>query len=556
MTQTVLSETVRDARALDTEWWRGAVIYQVYPRSYQDSDGNGIGDLNGITGRLGYLADLGVDALWIAPFFTSPMKDFGYDVSDYRSVDPIFGSLADFDRLVAEAHRLGIRVIIDQVVNHTSDKHPWFVESRSGRHKHRSDWYVWADAKADGSPPNNWQSVFSGPAWTWDTSRCQYYLHNFLPEQPDLNYHNPDVQDAILDVMAFWLDRGVDGFRLDTVNFYFHSKGFEDNPPVHERLIGRMPDINPYNFQDHRYDKSQPENIGFLKRILALLDRYPGTTTLGEVGDNQRSFEVMAEYTSGGDKLHMCYTFDFLGPVFDRDYVRRRLEAFGHMGPDGWACWAFSNHDVARHVSRWAHPDNTDAVAKLAAAVLLTLRGSVCMYQGEELGLTEAVLKFEDLVDPYGIRLWPVFKGRDGCRTPMVWDADAAHGGFSEVRPWLPVADNHIARAASRQSRDQTSVLAYYRRLLAFRRAHPALKAGDIVFRDAPHNVLAFMRISGAERILCLFNFGGDETYFHLAPDEVVTAYAEPGFPGAVYDEGHTVHVLPRTAFFGALTRP
>ncbi len=552
MTETVSRSAVTAARPLDADWWRGAVIYQVYPRSFQDSDNNGIGDLPGITSRLPYLADLGVDAIWISPFFASPMKDFGYDVSDYRAVDPIFGTLADFDRLIAEAHRLGLRVIIDQVLNHTSDRHPWFLESRSGRHKAKSDWYVWADARPDGSPPNNWLSVFSGPAWTWDTSRCQYYLHNFLPEQPDLNFHNPEVQDAILAEMAFWLDRGVDGFRLDTVNFYFHSAGLEDNPPVAERIYGRMPDINPYNFQDHLYDKSRPENLAFLQRIRALCERYPGTTTLGEVGDHARSLELMAQYTSGGDKLHMCYTFDFLGPVFDRDYVRRRLEAFDAMGGDGWPCWAFSNHDVARHATRWAQSGDTDTIARLAAAVLSALRGSVCLYQGEELGLTEAELRFEDLVDPYGIRLWPVFKGRDGSRTPMVWEAESLHGGFSPVKPWLPVADNHLQRAAGVQSRDEGSILAHYRRLLALRRAHPALVKGALHFRDCAPHLLAIIREDEAERLVCVFNFGPDEEWFGLWPGETVEPLEGGGAPGAsVAEDGRTIRVPPKGWFFG-----
>ncbi|EAB6718081.1 alpha-glucosidase, partial [Salmonella enterica subsp. enterica] len=380
--------------AADADWWRGAVIYQIYPRSFQDSDGDGVGDIKGILQRLPYVADLGVDAIWISPFFQSPMKDFGYDVSDYRAIDPLFGSLADFDALIAEAHRLGLKVMIDGVISHTSDQHPWFIESRAARDNAKADWYVWADPQPDGSPPNNWLSVFGGPAWQWDTRRLQYYLHNFLPEQPDLNFHNRDVQDALLDVVRFWMDRGVDGFRLDTINFYFHSQGLEDNPALapEDRNAQTAPAVNPYNYQDHIYDKSRPENLAFLERFRAVLDAYPAAATVGEVGDSQRGLEIIAAYTAGGRRVNMCYAFDFLGPdKLDAAGVRKVLEDFGRAAPDGWACWALSNHDVVRHATRWgADEADVDAYLKVLSALLLSLRGSVCLYEGEELGLREA----------------------------------------------------------------------------------------------------------------------------------------------------------------------
>jgi alpha-glucosidase len=538
----------------DPDWWRGAIIYEIYPRSYQDTNGDGVGDLAGITRRLPYVADLGVDAIWIAPFFKSPMKDFGYDVSDYKAVDPLFGTLADFDALVAEAHRLGLKVTIDQVMSHSSDKHAWFVESRSSRDNPRADWYVWAEPQPDGTTPNNWLSIFGGPAWEWDTRRLQYYLHNFLTEQPDLNFHNPAVQDAILDAGKFWLDRGVDGFRLDTVNFYFHSEGLESNPPA----VGGSADapaVNPYSFQDHVYDKSQPENVGFLQRIRALLDRYPDRTTVGEVGDGVRSLATMAAYTAGGDKLHMCYTFDFLGPLFTARHIRKSIEAYEAMAGDGWPCWAFSNHDVERHVSRWAGtcgPDQ-DRLAVLAAGVLLSLRGSVCLYQGEELGLGETSLRFEDLVDPYGIRFWPEFKGRDGCRTPMVWESNAPAGGFTTGKPWLPVAPEHIARAANLENASGDSVLWRYRQLIAFRRAHPALRSGSIAFLDAPDDVLAFQRAAGDERLLCVFNLGKKEGRFALPPGMATESLPGHGFAAGVEAGGRSVRLPAGDAFFGEL---
>ncbi|WP_279479391.1 alpha glucosidase [Aureimonas sp. SK2] len=508
----------------DRDWWRGAVIYQVYPRSFQDSNGDGIGDLPGITQRLPYIAELGADALWISPFFTSPMDDFGYDVSDYRDVDPIFGTLGDFDALVAEAHRLGLKVMIDLVLSHSSDRHPWFVESRRDRTNPKADWYVWAEPKDDGSPPNNWMSNFGGSSWEWDAGRQQYYLHNFLISQPDLNFHNPEVQDAMLDVVRFWLDRGVDGFRLDTVNFYFHDAELRDNPPLspHDWNERTAPRDRPYNRQDHLYDKNRPENLAFLKRFRALLDEYPAAAAVGEVGELIRGVELMREYTEGGDRLHMSYAFDFLNTELPAiDDIRPVIERFLEGGTDAWACWAFSNHDVTRHATRWAEGQaDREAVLRLAAALLLSLRGSVCLYQGEELGLTEAEIPFEDIVDPWGKRFWPIIKGRDGCRTPMVWDADAPNAGFSDAaRPWLPVPDEHLALSVSEQEGAQGSLLEAYRRFLAFRREHAALVKGDIAFLDLGAECLAFVREHGAERMLCVFNLSRRATDIALPGD-------------------------------------
>lgn len=510
--QAAMRKNENPETAVDRDWWRGAVIYQIYPRSFQDSNGDGIGDLKGIIERLPHIAELGADAVWISPFFKSPMKDFGYDISDYLDIDPMFGTLADFDAMIAEAHRLGLKVMIDGVISHTSDLHPWFKESRSSRDNAKADWYVWADAKPDGSPPNNWLSIFGGSAWQWDTRRMQYYLHNFLAEQPDLNFHNRDVQDALLDVTRFWLERGVDGFRLDTINFYFHSAGLEDNPalPPEQRNDQTAPAVNPYNFQDHIYDKSRPENLEFLARFRAVLDEYPAAAAVGEVGDSQRGLEVVASYTAGGDKVQMCYAFDFLAPEkITAAKVRTVLEDFGKAASDGWSCWAFSNHDVVRHASRWGmgEADRT-AYLKVISALMMSLRGSVCIYQGEELGLTEASLAFEDLQDPYGIRFWPEFKGRDGCRTPMVWNKDAKNGGFSSAKPWLPVPADHLAKAVDTQEGDAASLLEHYRRFLSFRRAHPALAKGDISFLKAENDTVAFTRREGNEEIVCVFNLG------------------------------------------------
>ena len=492
----------------DKDWWRGAVIYQIYPRSFQDSNGDGIGDLAGITQRLPYVASLGVDAIWISPFFTSPMKDFGYDVSDYCDVDPMFGTLADFDALIAEAHRLGLRVMIDLVLSHSSDQHPWFAESRASKDNAKADWYVWADPNEDGTPPNNWLSIFGGPAWQWDARREQYYLHNFLTSQPDLNFHNPAVQDALLDVTRFWLNRGVDGFRLDTINFYVHDKDLRSNPglPADLRDASIAPRVNPYNHQLHLYSKNQPENLDFLRRFRAVLEEFPAAAAVGEVGDAQKGLEIMAEYTSGGDKVQMCYSFDFLsGHAPTADRFAEVLGKVESILADGWACYAFSNHDVIRHPSRWNVPP---AGLRALTTLMMCLRGSLCLYQGEELGLTEAEVAFEDLQDPYGIEFWPEFKGRDGCRTPMVWEPSNQSGGFSTGMAWLPVSHDHLRRTVAEQEADPGALLHHYRKAIAFRRAHRVLVKGslDSLTTDGP--VLHFIRRDDDSALFCAVNLG------------------------------------------------
>ncbi len=499
-------------------WWRGGVIYQIYPRSYQDSNGDGIGDLLGIVQRLPYIASLGVDGIWISPFFTSPMKDFGYDVSDYCDVDPMFGSLADFDCVIETAHKLGLKVMIDLVLSHTSDQHPWFVESRASRDNPKADWYVWADPKPDGTPPNNWLSIFGGSAWQWDPKRLQYYLHNFLTSQPDLNLHCMAVQDALLDVTRFWLERGVDGFRLDTINFYFADKELRDNPPLPPELRNASiaPAVNPYNYQEHLYSKNQPENIDFLKRFRALLDEFPDRASVGEVGDAQYGLEILGEYTRGDDRIHMCYAFEFLAADFPTaQRVVEVMDKVARVADDGWACWAFSNHDVMRHASRWSL---SPAAQRGMTTLLMCLRGSACIYQGEELGLHEADVAFEDLQDPYGIQFWPEFKGRDGCRTPMVWTADNLNGGFSDARPWLPVSSEQLRNAVGEQEKHPDALLHHYRRAIAFRHAHPALASGTLEDLRAEGDVVSFVRRGDGETIYVALNLS-DQPSTVATPD-------------------------------------
>ena len=540
----------------DPDWWRGAVIYQIYPRSYQDTNGDGVGDLAGITRRLDHVASLGVDAVWLSPFFTSPMKDFGYDVANYRDVDPIFGTLADFDALVERAHELGLKVIIDQVISHSSDKHPWFEESRQSRDNPKADWYVWADPKEDGTPPNNWLSVFSGPAWRWNSRRRQYYLHNFLIEQPDLNFHNPDVRAALLGEMRFWLERGVDGFRLDTANFYFHDAELKDNPPLPEEMRSEVytPRSDAYNYQHHVNDRNRPENLAFLKEMRAVLDEY-GAVAVGEIGERTTGIELMGEYTSGNDKLQMCYAFEFLsGGIPTPDTVRSVVERFDAAGPDGWACWAFSNHDVVRHATRWTEGyDDRDAILKLAAGVLMTLRGSVCIYQGEEIGLTEAEIPYDRMVDPSGIALWPDVKTRDGCRTPMVWTTDNRNGGFSDAEPWLPVPAEHLALGVAAAEDDPASLLAFYRQLIAYRKTAPSLVTGTLAFLDAAPGILVMLREGEGEATLCVFNLGGEPGEFTL-PDGMRVTGPTPGlFTGRL--DGDTIRLAAHDGFIARIAR-
>lgn len=489
----------------DTQpWWRGAAIYQVYPRSFQDSNADGIGDLAGVTQRLDYIAALGVDAIWISPFFTSPMKDFGYDVADYCGVDPIFGTLDDFDALIARAHALGLKVLIDQVYAHTSDEHPWFAESRASRTNPRADWYVWADARPDGSPPSNWQSVFGGPSWTWDARRGQYYLHNFLPGQPQLNGHLPAVQDALLDAARFWLERGVDGFRLDALNFAMHDPALTDNPPAPDDGKVRT---RPFDFQQHLHNQSHADIPAFIERIRGLCDTYGAVFTMAEVG-GARALAEMHTFTAGNARLNSAYGFDFLyAGRLTPDLVASAQGSWPDVPGTGWPSWAFENHDAPRALSRWCAPDQREAFARMKAMLLTTLRGNPIVYQGEELGLTQVDIPFEQLQDPEAIANWPLTLSRDGARTPLPWTAQDEHGGFSQAAPWLPLGEENLDRAVDRQDADPASLLNLTRQLLALRRAHPALRWGDYVVLQADAALLAVRRRFAGQSLLCLFNF-------------------------------------------------
>lgn len=491
-------------------WWRGAVIYQVYPRSMMDSNNDGIGDIPGIIDKLDYIKSLQVDAIWVSPFFKSPMKDFGYDISSYREIDPIFGDLDDFDRLIKEAHDRGIKIIIDQVLSHTSDQHEWFLESRESRTNPKADWYVWVDPQEDGTVPNNWLSIFGGGAWEWEPRREQYFLHNFLKTQPDLNYHCEDVPNQILSEIEFWLKRGVDGFRLDAINFCYHDSQLRNNPakPVHERKGRGFTTDNPYAYQRHIYDNTRPETLLFMEKIRALLNRYPGTMTLGEISAED-SHAAMADYTMGNDRLHMAYSFELLAETLSGTYIRQTVETLESKLGDGWPCIAIGNHDVARVMSRWGGAEKSPQLAKTLNAMVMSLRGSVCTYQGEELGLTEVSVEQHELQDPYGITFWPRFKGRDGCRTPMPWTNEDPYAGFSQHKPWLPIPLEHRALNVADQARDNNSILAAYSQFLAWRRTQMAMCIGDITFLADHKDYLVFIRTHESTSILCAFNFSG-----------------------------------------------
>ncbi|PCK07662.1 MAG: alpha-glucosidase [Alteromonadaceae bacterium] len=504
-------------------WWQSAVIYQIYPRSFKDSNGDGIGDIAGIIEKLDYVTSLGVDAIWVSPFFKSPMRDFGYDISDYRDIDPMFGTLDDFDRLLETAHSRGLKVIIDQVLSHTSDQHSWFLESRESRGNtdtgtgtnSKADWYVWADARSDGCPPNNWLSIFGGSAWQWEPRRGQYYLHNFLSSQPDLNFHNPAVREQILSEVEYWLKKGVDGLRLDAINFCYHDEQLRDNPPKPEEARqGRgFSNDNPYAYQYHYYNNTQAENLSFLVELRALLDRYPGTMSLGEVS-SEDSLATMAEYTAGDTGLHTAYSFELLVNEISAEHIRDTITQSEIAMKGGWPCWAVGNHDVSRVVTRWGDGTNDVRLAKMINMLLGSLRGSLCSYQGEELGLPEADIPYELLQDPYGKAFWPKFKGRDGCRTPIPWDKRAQNGGFSEAEPWLPVPSSHREKSVNVQEDDLSSTLNHYREFFRWRKLQPALKWGDIELPVSSENLLIIVRRHEEQTLFIYFNLGDEDVTF------------------------------------------
>jgi alpha-glucosidase len=475
-----------------SDWWREAVVYQVYPRSFQDGSGDGVGDLAGILARLDYLSGtLGVDAIWLSPFYPSPMADFGYDVADYCGVDPSFGDTAAFDRLVAEAHGRGLRLIVDLVPNHTSDRHAWFVESRASRRSPRRDWYVWRNPGPGGAVPNNWQSVFGGPAWEWDQSTGQFFLHSFLAEQPDLNWRNPEVQQAMHGVMRFWLDRGVDGFRIDVADFLMKDPEFGDDPPPGAAARPRS--------------RAHPDIHGVFREMRSLLDGHsPPRVAIGEI--HEEDLGVWASYYGDGDELHLPFNFSLLHTPWDAGAVRRRVESLeAALPPGSWPNWVLGNHDEPRLATRIG-----EGAARAAAMLLLTLRGTPTLYYGDELGLPQLEVPPERRQDPFGRRV--PGRGRDGCRTPMPWNG-GPNAGFCPpgAEPWLPLGPAAGERSVEAQLADPRSLLSLYRALLALRRASASLRLGDYrTVEGAPAGCFAYRRSHpGSPAMMVALNFTG-----------------------------------------------
>jgi alpha-glucosidase len=486
----------------DAPWWRGAVVYQVYVRSFMDSDGDGHGDLPGLISRLDYIKSLGVNAIWLSPIHPSPNRDWGYDVSDYEGVHPDYGTLADFDALLAAAHACGIKVLLDEVLAHTSDEHPWFQESLRGRDNPKSDWYVWAETKPDGTPPNNWLAAFGGPGWSYQPARRQHFHHRFLRQQPKLNWHNPDARQAALDVLDFWLRRGADGFRLDTTNCYLHDPLLADNPPEPMESRTRWHWGHAAHLQRHLHDSNRPDNITAMEAVRRTVERHPDRFVFGEFFEEPALSGGLAAPDEG---LHSGYSFPLLiASELERTFLTRHYQLLSEHA-DHWPCIAFSNHDIVRTVTRFGRADAGPKLARMMLALLLSLRGTILLYQGEELGLPEADLTRDQLRDPMGDLYYPVAKGRDGCRTPMPWTPDR-NFGFTIGTPWLPAAKEHVGLSVAEQEADPDSPLNFARRLVKVRSASPALRLGALSFIDAPAPILAYERREGDERIVCVFN--------------------------------------------------
>ncbi len=492
-------------------WWQSGIIYQIYPRSFQDGRGSGVGDLRGIIRRLPYVAELGVDAIWINPIFKSPMIDFGYDISDYEAIDPVFGDLTDFDELVAAAHAYGLKVILDLVPNHTSDQHPWFIESRSSRKSGKRDWYIWRDSGDDGGPPNNWVSEFGGSAWTYDAGSGQYYYHAFLAAQPDLNWRNRDVRNAIYDVMRFWMRRGADGFRVDVIWHLIKDDQFRDNPtnpdagadaPPHERLLPL-------------YTTDRPELHQVIAEMRRVVDEFPDRVLIGEI---YLPVERLAAYYGQKlDGLHLPFNFSLLSSRWDARVIAKLIEEYeSHLPHGGWPNWVLGNHDRPRIATRVGA-----AQARIAAMLLLTLRGTPTIYYGDEIGMGQVAIPPDRICDPLGRNISGL--GRDGCRAPMPWD-DTEHGGFSKSEPWLPIAGDFRTRNVAMEQAETTSLYNLYKRLIRMRREHPAVTLGRYRPLLAGGNLLLFARENETERLLVALNLGNDPVSMSF-PLETLNGY-------------------------------
>ncbi len=490
------------------------IVYQIYPRSFFDTTGNGIGDLRGIIDKLDYLNDgtkesLGINVIWLSPIYASPMKDFGYDVSDYYDIDSVFGDLATFDELLAKAHRRGIKLILDFIPNHTSSRHPWFIESSSSLNNPKRDWYVWQSPKPDGSPPNNWLSRFGGSAWTLDKKTKQYYLHTFLPSQPDLNWRNKEVQQAMLKVMKFWLDRGVDGFRIDAFYHIFEAKSFKDNPPNPDYISGRD---DPYHAFLHVYDRGRPETLKLLNTFCRLIEKYKNKLLVSELFFESDIKELKKFYKNCGQNIHIPLNFNFLRLPWQAEAYRKFIDNFEKiLTKEYLPNYVLGNHDRSRVMTRLG-----EKKALLAIMLQLTLRGIPFIYYGEEIGMKDAKIPANKRLDPFGKRVLGLNLGRDPQRTPMQWNAEK-YAGFSKSKPWLPVASNYKKINVAQETKDPSSVLNFYRRLIHFRKNSEAILIGDYYSLDIKEKeVFAYMRTKSKERILCLLNFSSKNKILSL----------------------------------------
>lgn len=481
------------------DWWKYGVVYHIYPHSFKDSNDDGIGDIPGIIKKLDYLKELGVDAIWLSPVYSSPMVDMGYDICDYQNIDEHYGTMDDFKNLLAEAHQRGIRVIMDLVLNHTSDLHPWFLQSRSSRKNPKRDWYIWRPPRKGqkGKKPNNWITNFGKKAWRYDHKTKEYYYHSFFWQQADLNWRNPEVKEAMFDVMRFWLDMGVDGFRLDVINLIYKDKDLRNN----KSRVFKKSEI---------HNRNQPEAYELLRDFRKLLDSYPGKTSVGEIytpppGD---PFLAASFLGNGTDMLHMVFDFSLIFTLWRAPGYYKTLTGYYEKIPaDGWPCFFLSNHDIGRSIRRLLWEWSKYERAKLHAVLLATLKGTPFIYYGEEIGMENVTIPKTHIRDLYGRLLYPFFRGRDRARTPMQW-SDKPHAGFSKETPWLPVAGNYATVNVKKQQDDSNSILSIYKSLLALRKKEVALQKGDITFLGkGENNILAYSRVYGQEEIIVLLNF-------------------------------------------------
>ncbi len=488
------------------QWWKHGIIYQIYPRSFADSNNDGIGDLDGITDRLGYLAELGVDALWLSPINPSPDVDFGYDVSDYLSVDPKFGTMRDFERLIKEAKKRHIHIILDLVLNHTSNQHPWFLEAKKSKSNPYHDYYLWKEPRKDGTVPNNWQSVFGGLGWEYIPELKQSFYHMFYKQQPDVNWRNPKVRKVLLDVFRFWLKKGVDGFRLDVFNVYFKDSKFRDNP------VNR-PGVRQFERQEHLYDFDQPELFPLLKEIRKVLDTKPGSYSVGETFMSTPS--KAASYCKPG-LLHATFDFGLLESPWNLKRMAKAIhEQSQSLDPTSWPTLVLSNHDSRRIATRY-HAADDDRKLKLIATLLLTLRGTPYIYYGDEIGMRNVPIRYSEMKDKIGKKYWFIPVGRDGCRSPMQWDA-SSFAGFSKHIPWIKVHANHIKRNVKALEKDKSSILNFHKDLIKIRKGHPALSEGMYLpLTYDPIFILAYLRQTMDETILVILNFGTRKMKFFL----------------------------------------